>query len=422
MSDIEIQQRLMRPFVKRVMATANGAWDGSTIVAPQVPAVGEFGLGEADDFWNDAEVLILTGDMKNQLRQVTDYVQATGTLTLDHRFINPDVSLLTVNSPAGDQIIDVVDASLFTGGSLLTADVAFGDLVVNVVDASGFRVGQAIIEDGAPAAEMVVIVNVDTVNNQLTLIGPGITAVLGYAVADAAVIAMQNNGYIFDVIGTEESVTVLGVDTTLNQLRISMPGIIAAGGYNVAVGAAISVSPQILGPVVGPPAALGTSFLLMTPIKTQDTSAGLLILSLEEPEWLVTDKDVEFTGAIPQNAKEDENLTGLAANKIVITDVMIEGEEDLAFYLLFWSTDAFENADLDVDTFLGFVDLDIPSNGFRIGAANQYYLNVTDVNLNYEDEDATNELHVSLLCRTAAGKTAGVPGEVKVKIGYKVRE
>lgn len=162
-------------------------------------------------------------------------------------------------------------------------------------------------------------------------------------------------------------------------------------------------------------------------IEIRATALGELIVApavgvADEPEWLVTDKDVEFTGAIAVNAKEDENLAGLAANKIVITDVLIEGLENLAFRLMFWSTDGFDNADEDLDTFLGFVDLDIPNNGFQIGAANQYYLNVTDLNLHYEDEDATNELHISLNCVTAAGKTAGAPGEVKVKIGYKVRE
>ncbi len=148
----------------------------------------------------------------------------------------------------------------------------------------------------------------------------------------------------------------------------------------------------------------------------------LLVSTHIEPEWLVTDKDVNFIGAIILNAKADENLAGLAADKIVITDIMFEGDENLHYYLLFWSTDDFENADLDVDSFLGFVELDLPNNGFRIAGANQYYLNVSDVNLNYEDEDATNELHVSLLCLSVAGKTAGAAGEVKVKIGYKVRE
>lgn len=150
-------------------------------------------------------------------------------------------------------------------------------------------------------------------------------------------------------------------------------------------------------------------------------SIAVTVTAEERIYWLTSDKDTHFTGAIAQNAKEDENLTGLQANKIVVTDVLIEADENLQFYLLFWSKDTFEDTDLDTDVLLGFVDLDVPANGFRIGGANQYYLNVTDLDLHYEDEDATNEFHVSLLCRSAAGKTAGAAGEVKVKIGYKER-
>lgn len=162
-------------------------------------------------------------------------------------------------------------------------------------------------------------------------------------------------------------------------------------------------------------------------IELRATAAGALIVSaivgpVDEPEWYTTVTDVEFTEAIIQNAKEDENLAGIAANKVVITDIMIEAGENLEFYLLFFSTDDFDNADLDVDSFLGYVVLDIPNNGFRIGGANQFYLNVTDLNLHYEDDDATNELHVSLLNRSVAAKSAGANGPVKIKIGYKIRE
>ena len=163
-------------------------------------------------------------------------------------------------------------------------------------------------------------------------------------------------------------------------------------------------------------------------IELQATNLGALVVAavvgpLDEPEWITTDKDVEFVGAIIQNAKEDASLAiGAAVDKIIITDIMIEADQNLQFYLLFWSTDGFEDADLDLDSFLGFVDLDIPNNGFRIAGANQYYLNLTGVELHYEDDDATNELHVSLLNRSAVAKIAGGAGEVKIKIGYKVRE
>lgn len=176
---------------------------------------------------------------------------------------------------------------------------------------------------------------------------------------------------------------------------------------------------------------MGNIFGLVTAtgrwIALRANAAGQLLVSAvltftDEPFWLITDKDDEFTGAIIQNAKEDENLEGLVADKIVITDIMIEAEENLEFYLLFWSTDDFDNADLDIDTFLGYVVLDIPNNGYRIAGANQYYLNVSDVNFHYEDEDSSNELHISLLNRSVAAKSAGGAGAVKIKIGYKDRE
>lgn len=316
---------------KHGVATADGAADGTTVISLWDPTAGE-GIGEANDFWNDSWLLILTGAMAEQRRRVTNWALATGTLTVAPAFLNPNVSLLTANVAATDTMIPVVDASVFS-------------------------LGAAYIWDDAPNAE---------------------------------------------------AVTITDIDLDLNQLTIDAPGLVA--DYTLGDNAAISMARVIVD---------GTQFRLETVAKT---TGELVIGEVEEPEWLVTDKDTHFTEAIAQNAKEDENLAGLAANKVVITDVMIEADENLQFYLLFWSTDGIDDTDLDDDSFLGFVDLDIPNNGFRIAGAGQYYLNVTDVNLHYEDEDASTELHVSLLCRTAAGKTAAAAGDVKVKIGYKVRE
>ncbi|MDP2952215.1 MAG: hypothetical protein Q8O76_02720, partial [Chloroflexota bacterium] len=162
-TDIERYQRLLVPWVKRAVATADGAAAGTTIVAIQLPAIGEFGLGEATGQWNDAQVLILTGDMRDQLRRVMTWVQATGTLTVDHRFNNPNVSLLTANVLAAAVIIPVVDASVFSAG-------------------------EAYIWDAANA-ETVTITVVDTVLNQLTIAAPGL--VNGYTVAAGAAISMS---------------------------------------------------------------------------------------------------------------------------------------------------------------------------------------------------------------------------------------
>jgi len=135
-----------------------------------------------------------------------------------------------------------------------------------------------------------------------------------------------------------------------------------------------------------------------------------------------SDKDTHFYGALAQYAKEDENITGLVGDKIRITGVSIQGDEDLDFYLMFWNTDDFENTDMDVDDFCSMVHLDMSSNAIRIGAANQYYYALDDLAIDYEDEDGTQELHVSLYCADAAGKTAAAAGEVAIQIRYELRE
>ena len=161
-SDINAVERLMRPFVRHGVVTADGNIGGTTVISLWDPAVPE-GMYEPDGFWNDSWLLILTGDMKDQRRRVTGWVQATGTLTVDPALVNPSVSLLS-------------------------ADVVATDVIIPVVDASVFSLGEAYIWDDAPNAEAVTITNVDTVLNQLTIAAPGL--VNAYTVANNAAISM----------------------------------------------------------------------------------------------------------------------------------------------------------------------------------------------------------------------------------------
>ena len=253
--EVDVQKRNLRPFTRRGRATANGNLGGTTIVSLWDPAVPE-GLNEGDNFWKDAEILILTGEMTDQGREVTGFVQATGVITVSPRFVNPDVSLLTVDSPIADVVIDVADASVFTAGSLLTVDAALGAAILIVTDATLFRAGAAVISDDTGASEAIVIVAVDTDNNLLVLAAP---LAAGYLVADAAAVAMAN-AYIWDDAPNAEAVTIIAIDDVLNQLTIAAPGLVA--GYTVAANAAISMSPTILDNV---------EFTLMPPTKTVDT-------------------------------------------------------------------------------------------------------------------------------------------------------
>ena len=134
-----------------------------------------------------------------------------------------------------------------------------------------------------------------------------------------------------------------------------------------------------------------------------------------------TDKDTHFTTAIAQNAIEPENIIGLSDNNITITGIAFQAKEALDYRLWIYDTDGFADTDLDADQFNEYVDFDLSTNQGRIAGAGQYYFAQTGLSIDYEDEDATKELHIALQNLSAASKTAGADGAVKMKISYKPR-
>lgn len=141
----------------------------------------------------------------------------------------------------------------------------------------------------------------------------------------------------------------------------------------------------------------------------------------EERKQIVSDKDTHFTGAIAQNANEQENLTDLESNDITIVSVGIQSDQALKYRLWFYETDGFDDTNLDDDYFLDFIDLDLVTNDERLGGANQRYFAVHGLNIDYTDRDASNELHVVLENLSATAKNAGATGEVKLQIKYTPR-
>jgi len=136
---------------------------------------------------------------------------------------------------------------------------------------------------------------------------------------------------------------------------------------------------------------------------------------------LKSDKDTHFAGALTTGNKEDENLSGLLTSKIRITNIAIQAKQNLDFYLFFWRKDTFENTDLDMDAFIAAVQLDLSSFGRQVGGAGQYYMSLESVDLDYEDEDDTRELHVSLYNNDAIAKNAGAAGQVACSFKYELR-
>lgn len=137
---------------------------------------------------------------------------------------------------------------------------------------------------------------------------------------------------------------------------------------------------------------------------------------------LRSDKDDHFTGAIAQNAVEEESLTGLISNKVTITGVVILSDQQLNYRVILYSTDAFANTDLDVDALFNEVEFDLPGYGWRIAGTGKYCMVITGLEIDYIDEDATKELHVALQNLSATGKTAGGDGEVVLRFTYEERD
>lgn len=91
-SDINVLALEMRPFIKRSVSTGPGNIGGTTLV--------DTTLVEPDDFWNDCWLLLRTGDYAGELRRVTDFDNASNTITLDHG--------------VGGQIVAAVQYVMFT--------------------------------------------------------------------------------------------------------------------------------------------------------------------------------------------------------------------------------------------------------------------------------------------------------------------
>lgn len=124
-------------------------------------------------------------------------------------------------------------------------------------------------------------------------------------------------------------------------------------------------------------------------------------------------KDSQFTDELAKNAVERENITGLRSNRIRISKITIQCTQQLHLQLIFYGTDAFEESELASDRYIADVELDMPYYGFQ-QTVSQWRMDLTDVNIDYEDLDGTKELHVVLKNLSPTTKSAYPTTEVKV--------
>ncbi len=148
---------------------------------------------------------------------------------------------------------------------------------------------------------------------------------------------------------------------------------------------------------------------------SQQLDINLDINKPEKIEILTTNSTIHFTEELLKNEFENEDITNLHSNNCVINGISILSKQALNFRLLFWKNNTFNNSNINNNSYIGNIELDLTSNP-TINFDSFYRLNVEDAKLTYIDLDNLNTLHISLLNLSNETKKAGIDGEVKLDI------
>lgn len=140
-----------------------------------------------------------------------------------------------------------------------------------------------------------------------------------------------------------------------------------------------------------------------------------------------TAKGVDFTGAIATNAVAYSDLVlpgclrGINGNsRVRIKGITIESKENLSWEIwLFGSNTHQVTSDLDVDYFRGFWSFDA-GDAKQIAAANQFCYYIDGLDVPYHDIDNSGQMHIGLVNRSVASKSAGAGGQIVLSIACEI--
>lgn len=149
------------------------------------------------------------------------------------------------------------------------------------------------------------------------------------------------------------------------------------------------------------------------------------VVTKEKIYTLCSDPAEHFTEETESTFAERENLAGLVSNKIKITRIVLIAKVCQNFNLFLFGKDPFEEEDLDKDSYQVRMWQDLTGYSRQIGGAGWVYYDSTggyggSVELDYEDEDGTKELHLAL--RSEGKKSAHPDQIVKICVTYIPRE
>lgn len=135
-----------------------------------------------------------------------------------------------------------------------------------------------------------------------------------------------------------------------------------------------------------------------------------------------SDKDTHFRDGLAQNAVEHENivlpgcLAGIRGNaRAHLKSITILSDENLAWEIMLFSSDTNVDTDEDVDAMIGWWQFST-AGAVQVAATGLFRYYIDGLAVPYVDDDNTGEVHVSLLNRSSASKTAGDAGSLIVEL------
>jgi hypothetical protein len=139
---------------------------------------------------------------------------------------------------------------------------------------------------------------------------------------------------------------------------------------------------------------------------------------------LKTDSATYFTGAIVQNAVAYADiplpgaLEGIGGRaRVRLKMISIISKEALDWELMLFNKDTHATSSVDTDSFCGRWSF-VSAMAVRIAGAGLYYYYIDGLDVPYTDADGTGELHLGLINRSAASKTAGANGAISVSLTF----
>ena len=149
-----------------------------------------------------------------------------------------------------------------------------------------------------------------------------------------------------------------------------------------------------------------------------------MALSSTQYEWK-TDSLTQFTAAIAQNAGTNLDLAMTTPNPVALAGIggdcrgqlrslSIASVENLAWEVWLWSSTTHGTAALSTVAMIGRWTF-VAADGVRIAGTGDYYYYVDGLDVPVWDADKTGKLHLTLVNRSAASKSADAAGAIVIK-------